>query len=198
MSPRPMKSRGNISLAPKASTRLSGVFVDRDTTQKNDLAVYRKSPMKRSDACPERIDISRLQWINWHFSKRIQPWGPDWFIRLHQAGIRRNDVRHSMPIRPSCKTLAISELAAKIEPAEKREDVAERRACRTAKPFRKIEFSFLAHQYRRAFSVSPGRRENKDPMHGSKPDSCSHRSAFVRSTRGNAAALCSLQSEQNN
>jgi hypothetical protein len=151
------------TLAQHGQERID-VLAGGDAAEQDDLARGSEPPGELSYVAVERPAIARIVALDVDGREALQPRQIDGLVGRPQTVGRRDDEDARVAVRWIRERARVRQLAAEVETAQKREDLAERRA-RGPNALGQLERRAVAQDHARPQPPAVGRREQKDPAH---------------------------------
>src|SRR6185503_1202909 len=150
-------------LAQRGQQRLD-VLPGRDAPEQHDLAAGSDPPGELTGVAVEWLAIARIVTRDIDGREAPEPRQIDRLVGRAQAVGRRDDEHPGAAVRCGRERARVGQLAAKVEAAQEREDLAEWSA-RDADALGEVERRALAQHHLGAQPATVGGREQEDPAH---------------------------------
>jgi hypothetical protein len=142
------------------------IFRRRDAAEENDLAVCPQSFGEVFYVTFERYAVTGIRLVDVHFREFLEIGEADRRCCRNEATCRRDDEDGRSFFSRRNEGIGVSELAAKIEAAEKCEYFSQCRRLLAPEAAGEIELGAFAHDHARALAAGIRRGEKKNAVHG--------------------------------
>src|SRR5262245_54783860 len=155
---------GESQPRPQGGQQGLDVLAGGDAAEQNDLAAGPEAPGQPAGVAVQRLAIARIVAVDVDGREAPQARNVDRLVGWPQT-VGRCDDEHARVgrLRDGAR---VRELAAKVETAQEREDLAERHAGAVADALGEIERRALTHDQPRAQPAAVSGRQEEDPAHG--------------------------------